>query len=566
MINPVRLGRRHTLALLLAGLAPLALASTGAGAATIDTPSRLTDVTVYPDAATIRRLIEVEIPAGEHELKIDDLPGTIDPASLRIEGEGSDRLTLGNIDLRNRAETPEAGTPEIQQKLAGLRREQARLQDRLDAAEGKKQMIQRAGEGREGKALDPDQWLKAWDMVGKGLQAVNEELREHRDGLEKIEREIAALEQGGPRILPAGAALPRVALVSVQAASPLKAKLVLHYRVNAAGWRPVYDARLFTQAGQPQLEWVRRAMIRQQTGEDWNQARVTLSTIMVRRGTQAPELRGERIAYWEPRPMPRSAPATMSAAPAPVSESALAGGLRDEMARKQVAETDRRVAAEEAQAQMASGGYQSEFMLPAPVSLPSGAGERSVRLGADKPEIKLSLRTAPVIDPTAYLDVKFTAPGEAPILPGEVLLTRDGAFVGKGRIGLIAPGDQARLGFGADDRVTVKRVPLNRRAREPGLLGSTRTEDNQFRTTVKNLHPFAVDIVVEDRIPLSEDNTITVERLPELTRPDFETPDDRRGVIGWNLALKPQEERSLVTAWRLRWPAAREVRAVPLPR
>ena len=83
---------------------------------------------------------------------------------------------------------------------------------------------------------------------------------------------------------------------------------------------------------------------------------------------------------------------------------------------------------------------------------------------------------------------------------------------------------------------------------------------------MKNLHPFAVDIVVEDRIPLSEDNTITVERLPELTRPDFETPDDRRGVIGWNLALKPQEERSLVTAWRLRWPAVREVRAVPLPR
>ena len=147
-----------------------------------------------------------------------------------------------------------------------------------------------------------------------------------------------------------------------------------------------------------------------------------------------------------------------------------------------------------------------------------------------------------------------------------MLLTRDGAFVGKGRVPLVAPGDQARLGFGADDRVTIRRVPVSRQAREPGLLGSTRTEDSQFRTIVKNLHAFPVEILVEDRIPVSEDQSIVVERLPDMTKPDLEAPDDRRGVIGWTLALKPQEERALVTAYRLRWPAAKEIRPQPLPR
>ncbi|WP_284177622.1 mucoidy inhibitor MuiA family protein [Rhabdaerophilum sp. SD176] len=552
------------LALLMAGIAPIALAASPAFAATIDAPSRLQDVTVYPDAATVRRMLEIDIPAGEHELRIDDLPAMIDPASLRVEGEGSDRLVIGNVDLSSRARTGEAGKPETRQKLAALRRERDRLQDRIDAAEGKKQMIQRAGsgEGSQGKPLDPDQWMKAWDLVGKGLQGVNEEMRGLRDSLEKVEAEMAVLEQESARIAPRHDTA-RVAMIAVQASASLRAKLTLTYRVNAAGWRPVYDARLSTQSGQPQFEWVRRAMIRQQTGEDWANARVTLSTVMVRRGTQAPDLRGEKIAFWE-RPVPRSAPVPMSAAPVP--EAMVAGQLRMDAARKEAPGSDRNVAAEEAQARMETGGFQTEFRLPGTVTLPSGMGERSVRLGADRPDIKLTLRSAPVLDPTAYLDVSFRAAGEAPILPGEVLLTRDGAFVGKGRVPLVAPGDQARLGFGADDRVTVRRVPVSRQAREPGLLGSTRTEDSQFRTVVKNLHAFPVEIHVEDRIPVSEDQAITVERLPEMTKPDLEAPDDRRGVVAWTLALKPQEERALVTAYRLRWPAAKEIRPLPLPR
>jgi hypothetical protein len=102
--------RLTPLAGLMAGLAPATLITAAsllgstAMAATISAPSRLSDVTVYPDAATIRRVIEVDIPAGEHELKVDDLPGTIDPASLRIEGEGSDRLLLGNVHKRGRGQ------------------------------------------------------------------------------------------------------------------------------------------------------------------------------------------------------------------------------------------------------------------------------------------------------------------------------------------------------------------------------------------------------------------------------------------------------------------------------
>ncbi|MCA0407285.1 MAG: DUF4140 domain-containing protein, partial [Proteobacteria bacterium] len=163
-------------------------------AGVIQPGSRLTDVTVYPDAAILKREITVEVPAGSHEILIPDLPATLDPASLRIEGAAEGKLSIGNLDLRAKA-AGEDENPERTRKLNALRLEKDRLSDRIDAVEGKKAMIQRAANpaDKEGR-LDPAQWASAWEIVGKGLQAANDELRGLRIEEAKIDAEIAALE------------------------------------------------------------------------------------------------------------------------------------------------------------------------------------------------------------------------------------------------------------------------------------------------------------------------------------------------------------------------------------
>ena len=306
-------------------------------------------------------------------------------------------------------------------------------------------------------------------------------------------------------------------------------------------------------------------MIRQNSGEDWQEAKLTLSTLSVTRGTAAPELRGEKITFYE-RPVPRP----MMVGRAASSPEAAANMLKDEMeaaSRQKVASAPAPRPIEEAQAQVDAGAYQTEFSVPGKITLPSGGVEKSVRLGAEKPEPKVVVRTAPVLDPTAYLEASFEqGGGEVPLLPGEVLLSRDGAYIGRGRLPLVAPGDTARLGFGSDDRIKVARVPVNRKTRDPGFLGSTKTDKFEFRTTIKNLHSFPVNVVIEDRVPVSEDQSITVERMPEMTKPDAEAPEDRRGIVVWTPSLKPQEEKAYLTAYRIRWPAAKETRVQPLPR
>src|ERR1700693_6299679 len=67
-------------------------------AADLDATSAVDAVTVYPDGASVTRVITVDLPAGDHTLVAPDFPLALDPSSLRVEGEADSKFTLGAID------------------------------------------------------------------------------------------------------------------------------------------------------------------------------------------------------------------------------------------------------------------------------------------------------------------------------------------------------------------------------------------------------------------------------------------------------------------------------------
>src|SRR3569833_137925 len=70
-----------------------------AGAAEIDGQSRIDSVIVYPDGATVTRSVTADVVAGDNAILLRDFPVSLDAASLRIEGEGGNKLTIGAIDV-----------------------------------------------------------------------------------------------------------------------------------------------------------------------------------------------------------------------------------------------------------------------------------------------------------------------------------------------------------------------------------------------------------------------------------------------------------------------------------
>jgi uncharacterized protein (TIGR02231 family) len=556
---------RALTAALLLGVSPLC-------AAEITAPSKIDGVIVYPGVAAITRIVEVDVPAGQHTLVIAGLPQSLDPNSLRVEGISTGQLQIGSVEMRTQ---PIAGVTqpagEVAQRLRKLQEDRVKKAAEVQALTSKQAMITAIGQqapailGGKEKPLDPAEWSKAWDAVGQGLQKVAEELTAVNSGLRSIDEEIAAISRqggAGPR-----AGVTRAANISVEAAAGAKATLKLTYQVGGVSWRPSYDAALATGSAQvkPKLALVRRAVISQRTGEDWSDVTLAVSTAQARGGTAAPDVPPIRVAFNEPSAIAQNAPSLRSRAlPAPAGAMKEAIEDKDADARRQAPGRYEYATAPPApiaqqQAQVEVAGFSAQFVVPGRVSITTDGSTRSFRLGSRDIEPTLGVKAAPGIDPKAYLEVRFTNEEEAPLLPGEVALTRDGVFVGQGRVGQVASGDTVDMGFGADDKVKVTRVPLRRREVEASWTQGNRSDLREFKTTVKSLHDRPMRITVLDQTPFSENTAITVETIPNMTAPTEKNLQDKRGVLAWSYDYKPGEEKEIRHGFRMRWPNEREL-------
>jgi uncharacterized protein (TIGR02231 family) len=219
--------------------------------------------------------------------------------------------------------------------------------------------------------------------------------------------------------------------------------------------------------------------------------------------------------------------------------------------------------APEREATIETGGYQALFRVPGRISVAASEGAKSFRIatGAIAPE--LLVRTTPALDETAYLEAAFKQTEEAPLLPGRVALYRDGIFVGRGQMALTPKDEIARLGFGADDKVKVARVTVRKIEGSAGIISSARTDEREYRITVRSGHDRPIKVVVEDQMPATETADIQVELLAVTTAPSERDARDRRGVLAWSFDAAPGEAKDIKLGWRLRWPADKVVAYEP---
>lgn len=553
--------------------AALIFAPSLVGAAEIELASKIDSVTVYPDGAVVTRLGKASLLEGVSQIVLRGLPASVDPASIRVEAQGSGAFAIGAVDVR---QVPGDARPALDQVLEGkiraLQGEKAKLTGEVSAIEAKRATIENFGKvgpdklGEGGKVLPVSDWPAVFDAIGTALVKVQGELLILRNRISDLDAEIAALERARP-VAPRASQPKRDVAIAVEAKAPVAADISVSYRVAGASWLPVYEARLTTGSanGAAEIAFTRRAELRQRTGEDWSEVAVELSTTRSAQGTRAPELNPLRIAFYEPpvvyeerarlqkQESERAArPPALPIAPAPATGAGFSNtvSLEDRLA-PQVASV--------ATSQISAGAYQASFKVPGRVTIPQDGSSKAVVLTQGKVKPELSARATPELEEKAYLEASFSHEDEAPLLAGEVYLHRDGAYIGKGRLGQVAPGDKVELGFGADDRLKVTRVPVRRRENDSGWLGSTRTDQREFKTVVKSLHAQPVKLTVTERVPFSENSAITVELLSQSTPPTEKQVGDKRGVSAWSFELAPGAQKEIRLAYRIKYPGDREV-------
>lgn len=542
----------------------LVIMSTALSAAEIAATSKVDAVTVYPAGAEVVRTAKVRIEPGEHVVVLTDLPAQVVGASLRVEGKASGPLEIGAVDHRRLFVTRDADAETARRQLEleaeKLRDDRARLVADADAAEVQKTFVQNlaglptlAPQPGAMPGPQPD-WNALYAMIGSRHAEAQQRALETRTKIRDLDRRIEDLTKKIAATAPRRLERTEVK-VTVVAAGRVDADLLVRYQVTDAGWQPLYEARLESGARNvaPKLRLIRRATVRQRTGEPWNDVALTLSTARPTAGTAAPELRPVTVDVQldipRPAPLQSAAPATRGRA---IEERAAGDAAK-------VAEAPPPSApVVEAAATLETSAFSAAFAVRDRVTLLETGETKNVFVEEQTVEPTLVSRAVPRLDPKAYLYARIVTPRTAPYLPGPISLFRDRTFTGVGRLPALGPGETHELAFGADDMVRIRHTVSEEKRGEGGLISTTRSDERMFKITVRNMHERPISYSILDQIPVSQNQEIRVELLGR-TAPSRRDVDDRRGVLAWEDRLPPDEERTIDFGYRVSWPANRTI-------
>jgi uncharacterized protein (TIGR02231 family) len=533
----------------------------------IPAPSHIDAITVFPQGADVVRVTEVKLQPGEHTLILDDLPGTIDTQSIRVEGLGGTGLEIASVDsklVQLSSEAVDAQRKVFDGQIEALSDERTALDQTISDAEysrklllslADKQLVP-ASSTETVKSVDATQLGGLVDLVGARMGAISKTVHDAQIRQRVIDKQIADLQVRASALAPDDRAHVQV-MVHIAAATQTEGKFKLSYRVQEAGWVPFYDARMTLPAkGEAaKLNLVRRAEVTQSTGESWNDVALTLSTARPMGATAAPELGEDQIQIVYDDKLGRGNRADGAAAPAiSAVEAKKEVGRIEDLAVLEKDKLDKPMIQRQAEMQLA--GFNANYIVAGRVTVDNTGTVKKVRIGTDEFAAKLQAVTVPRLDATAYLTASFSVKGDAPLLPGVVNLYRDGMFMGQGSIPLLSSGEDAKLGFGADDLIKVKRAEVKRNSGEEGILTSSSTQELAWDISVINLHDVTIPVTVIDRAPFSTQENITVASLPDSTPATTKDFEKRRGVLAWTFDLEPKAEKAIKTGYKVTSPKA----------
>ena len=532
-------------------------------------PSKVVGVTVFRQGALIEREARVTLPPGDHRIILKEIPSVADPSSVRVTGAGTSGMILGGVEIAKDFR-PANLTPEYKQ-LESLVEEltirMGSLDDRQRSIASLREFLaslkstagQESSKDLLSRGFAVESWQKAFQFLSERLDGLAAEERglapqrkELSGKLEVARQKLSQLSsQGGTERWNA------TVLVSAQRAGELVLKAT--YLAQGAFWIPLYDARLDPATGKVQMVW--QAQISQNTGEDWQAVRLTLSTTRPSAGIDLPRLVSVQVV-----------PAAMKGAKARLVDGASAGNIDTEsldevevitagagasLAREQggfvgVSKLEPvQTPAEMVEAGAVRRDVAVTFDLPGKMDVPSDAQPHRHRVASRELEGKTEYRCVPGLNPAIFLVSSLTLTGDVPLLPGRVQ-----HFVGPDLVGASwmpdrSAGEEFPLSFGPDDRLKAERKSLGQKVERKGRDEET---DYRFLTTLENHLGRDTVVEIRDRIPVSGDDRITVTLDEKMTTSGFTRDPREPGILTWVVNVPKGGKKEIVLRYAMRKP------------
>jgi len=479
-------------------------------------------VELFEDRASVTRRVAIPAEAGRHHLVIPGLSPLVREAGLSFLGDENTIVEEARV-VRTRRRPEDADPPEaaaLREKLEALEDQVQRLEEAArrawDHAERAEQFAD-AGRNWAPLALLGKHPASEWANALRALEQASSEaslesseqklvLQDLRAERDDLERRLARAREGRSQLM---------ARLEIQVLAPAGGALEVQYTIPCALWRPVHRARLIGD----RLSWQVAAMAWNATGEDWKGVELVCSTARPSGRANAPDLTDD-VLYARKR------------------HKEVVIEARDEVI--EVAREGTKRSTDEVPG-VDDGGEPRTYTAPAPVDLDSDGRPVYILLERWEANAQARWTAHPERSPHVVFQSVQVNAGTRPLLAGPVELYRESGAVGRGKVGLVPPGEPFPLGWGSHDEIRLARR-LDHEVERSRITGR---QTHKFTCTSRIVHlgREPLTVTIRERIPVSELKEVKVTK--PKARPLLQEGPDRDGICTWELTLEPGAKQEL---------------------
>jgi uncharacterized protein (TIGR02231 family) len=515
--------------------------------------SSINKVTVFTQGAQVFRSAPVTLSPGTTQLVFAGVSPQINPSSIQAGGKGTFVVT----DVKHEIKYPEPPSEKAGELPAHIRKEITLLEDsvaelgfrrdeiseRLTAHLIQKDMITKNKLSRgEGKADSLEVLIKAMDFFQKKLNELNSLIGKTKRDQAKVNKQITTTNNRLQELKTYKAdtepekkyePIHRV-LVTVSAEAAATGTVEVSYMVSGAGWTPSYDLRSVSATAPIQLTY--KAGVFQNTGEDWNDVKLKLSTNNPNRTHVKPELPIWYINYFTAQ-----RPAVFLGGARPQSTD----NVRRITAKEEATYGDAAATLSPAQSaanysQLIETMTNVEFDIRLAYDIPSDGGSHVVSVKTDELPATYVHYLVPKIEKEAFLIARVTGWENLSLLPGPANLFYEGTYVGQTVLNPSVINDTLTLALGRDNGITVTRTRLPEKEKSK-LIGTEVTKTIAWQLRMKSNKSKAIKLIIEDQVPVSNNKDIRVE-VKDTGKAEL---NDTTGLLKWEVSIEPKAMKEL---------------------
>lgn len=511
-------------------------------------------VAVYTNQALVTRRGVIKLDGTEQELIISQLPETIETESVRVNGKGNLAVRLRGVNVERiyTTESVVARISQLNQQIEQLEAQKRQFQAQMDALALQSRFLEGLREKTEEqfsislarKSISLSETLDLLNFLGSQYTEYAISMEDYKNQQRELDGQLEVLYASLKQIRSPQPTVSFNLKVGIEAVGTGDFDLEVSYVVNRASWKPLYDIRVDSKNQSVNLVYL--AQIIQNTGEDWTNVNLTLSTAKPGSGTLPPKPQPWYIDI--PQPMSRNIRQFADTAMAAKSGNF---DVKEEKYTSEIEELEKEIIeAEVITAELSQEGNVVTFNLDGSGNIPSDGAPHKITIFQDDYPCNFSYMAMPRLVSFAYLQAKIKNNSQGAILlPGKANIFRDRVFVGVSDLQNTLPGEEFKLNLGIDEGLKIERDLVEREV-DKKFIGNISKITYGYRLQISNLLDSEAKLELLEQLPISRNEQIKV----RLNRTNPQIQPGEMGILKWNLTFAPQDKQEIYYQFTVEYP------------